>query len=646
MQLEVGSVIRLRHRLWRVDRVTDQDFTATPIDGRDIRRWRFLRSFEEQLAEPGALPAPDPQVLSDPAKQDLLLRAYRLNLIHGSAPFLGLQRSRAIPEPYQLVPLLMSLNMERVRLLIGDDVGVGKSVEAGLIISELFARGLAERLLVVVPAALREQWVETLDRFFHLDAVIMAGHTRPSLERRLLPGQSPWAAYPIVVASIDYLKRRVSEVLSHQWDAVLVDEAHIAARPHAYTGTSRVDKERWELLHALGTRETVKHLILLSATPHPGHTDCFASLLEVLNPEAVTGAGINREVAKAHVVQRRRLDIQEWWGVEAPFPERTPRDEVIPLSPPEAALLLGLREYGGILARTEGGNVGQWISLHLQRRALSSPRAITRSIEMRKKAARKRPEREAKKRNEGLAEAASAVLDQDSTTDLSDEHRWGRLDTAALLGTLEELEKLEELAVLAKKVVSESQSARASASPTPNTAASDGPDGSAGDSEADDAAGASISAEAEAPPQHPTADDAAGDKTEPTSRAAVEATDGAGSTEDAHSSPPTESDLFRVGLEIMEAQSCQKAAPLFPVARKLCKPLATLRAAIAAVSAAGDGEPDVEVAYRAFLQEMDLSQDGAADFHKRLLKTLADLIKQTVHTATVSDGPSCPPEIA
>ena len=148
---------------------------------------------------PGELPLPDTKTVSDPAKQDLLLRAYRLSLIHGSAPFLGLQRSRAIPEPFQLVPLLMSLDMPAVRLLIGDDVGVGKSIQAGLIVSELMARGAAERLLVVVPAALREQWQETLDRFFHLDAVIMAGHTRPALERQLLPGQSPWDAYPVIV---------------------------------------------------------------------------------------------------------------------------------------------------------------------------------------------------------------------------------------------------------------------------------------------------------------------------------------------------------------------------------------------------------------------------------------------------------------
>ena len=107
-----------------------------------------------------------------------------------------LPRSRAVPEPYQLVPLLMALEASPVRLLIGDDVGIGKTIEAGLIVSELVARGAVQRILVVLPPALREQWQEALSRFFRLDAVIMAGHTRPALERQLLPGQSPWEAFP------------------------------------------------------------------------------------------------------------------------------------------------------------------------------------------------------------------------------------------------------------------------------------------------------------------------------------------------------------------------------------------------------------------------------------------------------------------
>jgi superfamily II DNA or RNA helicase len=136
--------------------------------------------------------------------------------------------------------LLMTLSTDRVRLLIADAVGTGKSVEAGLIVAELIARGLAQRVLVCVPAPLREQWRDSLDHFFHLDSTIVAGPLLPALERRLLPGQSVWSAHDIVVASIDYLKTRPETVLSHSWDVVLIDEAHLCARPHTY-GTGRLE---------------------------------------------------------------------------------------------------------------------------------------------------------------------------------------------------------------------------------------------------------------------------------------------------------------------------------------------------------------------------------------------------------------------
>ena len=454
-ELKIGAVVRLRNRIWRVDRVDNREFAATPLDGRDTRRWRFLRSLEESHVKPGELPKPDANVVSDPAKQDLLLRAYRLSLIHGSAPFLGLQRSRAIPEPYQLVPLLMALDQPAVRLLIGDDVGVGKSVESGLIVSELMARGSAERLLVVVPAALREQWQETLDRFFHLEAVIMAGHTRPALERQLLPGQSPWDAYPVIVTSIDYVKKRIGEVMSHRWDIVLVDEAHIAQRPHDWTGggDSNLQKDRWEFLEAVGKSEKVKHLLLLSATPHPGHTDCFASLLQVLNPMTVSGGGnIQRAVAQKHIVQRRRKDIQKWYGNNAPFPERVSQEPIIPLTKAELNLFERLRAYGTTLAETEGSNVGQWVSLHLQRRALSSPGAILASLGERRKAAVKRIAAHTVAAATNEDEAEAIVLDQDSTQDLDDETRFKRMDAAALGGTSDELQEVENLIESAKKV--------------------------------------------------------------------------------------------------------------------------------------------------------------------------------------------------
>ena len=127
--VQPGQIVKLRRRLWRVDEVLGEEFVATSIDGIGDSRRRFLAFLEKP--EPGSLPSPRYDELGSSPAQDLLLRAYRLSMLHGSAPFLSLQRSSVIPTNYQLVPLVMTLEQPRVRLLIGDDVGTGKTVEAG-----------------------------------------------------------------------------------------------------------------------------------------------------------------------------------------------------------------------------------------------------------------------------------------------------------------------------------------------------------------------------------------------------------------------------------------------------------------------------------------------------------------------------------
>ncbi|HXF72198.1 MAG TPA: helicase-related protein, partial [Actinomycetota bacterium] len=445
-QLRPGAVIRLRERLWRVDRVGETEFAATPLDGRDTYPRRFLRSLEEPDVRPGALPPPDPGSPGDPAEQDLLLRAYRLSLIHGSAPFLGLQRSRAIPEPYQLVPLLMALGRDRVRLLIGDDVGIGKTIEAGLILAELVARGVVDRALIVVPASLREQWQEALQHFFHIDAVIVAGYLRPALERRLLPGQSPWEAFPFVVVSIDYAKKHPGEILAARWDAAIVDECHIAARPHQAAGRGE-EMQRYEFLARLARR--VDHLILLSATPHNGYTDSFASLVAALNPAAVSDGRVVRDVARRHIVQRRRKDIEEWYGDRRLFPKRDPWEPVIPISPAERDLFVRLRAYTDRIEARGPQAIHFWVAAHLQKRALSSPAALRASLANRRDtilqaiAKRLQPPPDPT-----AAEAGAVVTDVPAGDDRTDEERSRRLDAAAVRP--EELDELEELERLAR----------------------------------------------------------------------------------------------------------------------------------------------------------------------------------------------------
>jgi ERCC4-related helicase len=444
----------MRDRLWRVDYAEGDVFGATALDGRDNQGHRFHRDLEA-VGEDN-MPLPLASAVGDERVQRLLVDAQRFSLLHGTAPILGLQRSRAIPTDYQIVPLLMALGDERVRLLIADDVGTGKTIEAGLVISELLARGKARRVLIVVPANLRSQWKEALDHFFHIDSTIVSGTLLPSLERRLLPGKSVWSAHDIVIASVDYLKTKTAQVLAHDWDVVLIDEAHLCARPHSFMGSS-ADMERWQF--AAAAAEKARHLLLLTATPHNGYSDSYASLFRMLDPTLVRdtedGPVIDRHRAKRkHVVQRQRADIEEWYrqrDVPSPFPERRADEQIISLdkSREMRALLDELNDYAIDLYAAASGTVDRWIAAHMQKRALSSPAALRKSIDNRIRTIQKEGAVPASAK--GVAAAREATADQLFTE--NDEHDAANLDQAqSALDTNAELVRLRDLAETAKKV--------------------------------------------------------------------------------------------------------------------------------------------------------------------------------------------------
>lgn len=455
MDLSPGRVIRMRERLWRVDYVDAPVFGASALDGRDSQSRRFHLGLE--AVGEGEMPLPNPDALGDETTQRLLLDAHRFSLLHGTAPILGLQRSRAIPTDYQMVPLLLALGADRVRLGIFDDVGTGKTVEAGLVLSELLARGKARRVLIVVPANLREQWREALDHFFHLDATIVSGTLLPGLERRLLPGQSVWGSHDIVIASIDYLKTRSAQVRSYPWDLVLIDEAHLCAQPHAGSPGGKPDMARWQFAEQICAHAA--HAVLLTATPHNGYSDSYASLFRMLDPalvsETAAGPRIDRRRARhRHIVQRRRGDIEEWYrqrGGRAPFPRRDADEVLVDLrrAPQMLALLDELRGYADDLYRSSTSTVDRWIAAHLQKRALSSPAALRESVRNRARALERRAAAEPGRGT--LQEAREATGDRLFAE--NDEGDAAGLDrTASGLDREAELGRLRAIAALAEAV--------------------------------------------------------------------------------------------------------------------------------------------------------------------------------------------------
>lgn len=442
INLSPGAIIELRSRLWRVDDVLGDVLVATSIDGNPVQQRKFYLPFEKVALS--NIESPSWKIVGNFAAQSLLLRAYRLSMIHGTAPLLSLQRSRAIPVSFQMVPVVMSLDMPRVRMLIADDVGLGKTIEAGLIVTELLARQMASKLLVICPASLREQWKEALEYFFHINAKIISSRHRRTMERELPPGTNPWEYYPYLITSLDYAKRAEvkAQILEQkEWDIILVDEAHNTAKPHQVSSTHKVKMERWDLMRELSKKS--RHLLLLTATPHNGYTDTFASLLRMLDVGAVSGPDYNpvihREVASSYVCQRRRQDVIKELsrtGEASPFPSRIQDEVIISLSPLEQKVIEEVERLGKHILASAGTEkafrlrIAKWTVTHFHKRALSSPRALVCSLRNRLKVVGKKLGTSIKSEDVALTEdeAKAEVLDNDTGERLSEEEAGARME--------------------------------------------------------------------------------------------------------------------------------------------------------------------------------------------------------------------------
>ena len=202
-----------------------------------------------------------------------------------SSPFHGAVQV----EDFQLVPLLKALRMPRVNLLIADDVGLGKTIEAGLILSELLLRRRIQRVLILTPASLRLQWRDEMWDKFALPFDLVDRAETHALRRRLGMDANPWRSFSRIIASYHYLRQddvleqflaacRTPEGSPHlPWDLLIVDECH-NLMPSAFGD----DSDLCRMLRLLAPQ--FEHRLFLSATPHNGHTRCFTGLLEILDP--------------------------------------------------------------------------------------------------------------------------------------------------------------------------------------------------------------------------------------------------------------------------------------------------------------------------------------------------------------------------
>ena len=219
--------MKARGREWVVlPESNDRVLMVRPIGGLDDEVVGICRDIES--IDSASFSLPNPNQPGDFNSCRLLRDAARISTRAAAGPFRSFGKIAVEPRPYQLVPLLMAMRLETIRLLIADDVGIGKTVEAALIAKEMFERGEITRMAVLCPPHLAEQWQKELKEKFHIDAQLVLSSTIQRLERGLRVGQSVFQRYPVVIISTDFIKsiRRRDDFLRECPEFVIVDEAH------------------------------------------------------------------------------------------------------------------------------------------------------------------------------------------------------------------------------------------------------------------------------------------------------------------------------------------------------------------------------------------------------------------------------------
>ncbi|MBN2002850.1 MAG: DEAD/DEAH box helicase [Anaerolineae bacterium] len=391
----VGSLVRARGREWMVLPESSAEWLVLrPLGGTDREVAGLYLPLEGNDVQPATFDLPDPTRPGDFNACRLLRDAVRLGFRSSAGPFRSFARLAVEPRPYQLVPLLMALRLNPVRLLIADDVGIGKTIEAGLIARELLDRGEVQRLAVLCPPHLAEQWQMELATKFHITAETVLSGTAARLERGTAVGQSLFDLHPFVIVSTEYIKsaRRRDEFVRTCPELVIVDEAHTCAFSAENRGGRHL---RHQLLRALA-QDAARHLLLVTATPHSGDEGAFRSLLALLRPDFaylpddLTGKAheaTRREVAM-HLVQRRRADVHAYMDAATVFPEREDAEATYTLGNETRKLLNTVLDYARERVMDASGTSYQrrvrwWSALALLRSLASSPAAAAATLRTR-----------------------------------------------------------------------------------------------------------------------------------------------------------------------------------------------------------------------------------------------------------------------
>lgn len=425
-----GSLVNVRNRPWVVLPSDDAELLLLkPLGGTDEEITGIFLPVAaiDEKPQPYNFIKPSISDLGDFTSAKLLYNAARLSFRNAAGPFRCLGKLSFRPRSYQMVPLIMALRQETTRLLIADDVGVGKTIEALLIAKELYERKEIKRFAIVCLPHLCDQWQDELKNKFGIEAVIIRSGTATALERQIRTHENIFRAFPFQIVSIDYIKtgNKRQVFIDHCPELIIVDEAHTCAKP---AGANNAQQLRYHLLHDIAKKQK-QHLILLTATPHSGKQAEFQSLLGLLKPEfekidVIKATDVERRDIAKYFIQRRRADVLKWLNEETHFPERKTIDRSYEIGKAYADLFNEILQYAREIVAKNATDARKqrynyWDALALLRGVMSSPAAGVSMLT--KKAEKKRIDDEADDpdiQNDQTNNAIEmSVMDSDYTAD-------------------------------------------------------------------------------------------------------------------------------------------------------------------------------------------------------------------------------------
>jgi len=317
----------------------------------------------------------------DAYRFDLLTEATRLSLAYEYDHLLSLSSTRTFLEPYQVEAVYKVLSAFKQRFLIADDVGLGKTIEGGMIMKELIARGRGNRILITVPASLQLQWKNEMYERFDENFVIYNSAFVNPLRDSLPKDANVWEHYNKIITSLDYAKQEnvKAELRRATWNLIVFDEAHKLSNPKGSGKTLR-----YKLGESI--KDQADNLLLLTATPHSGDSFAFYSIIRLIDPYIFKDPeSISPDKLQRVMIRRGKKGIKDSEGKPV-FKDRIVKSVPIEYSKKEQELYEAVTEYVKHeynLAQKQGNRAYGFAMIILQKRMASSIYAITNSLKNR-----------------------------------------------------------------------------------------------------------------------------------------------------------------------------------------------------------------------------------------------------------------------